>query len=211
MARKIVWNTEAGLASLSGDMIPINKGMGYARADGPQQNVPVMKGNFANPPVIAKTGSGRSLTEANNTLATAVLVANTASTDSVVWEFTVENNRQLHFRPQNVDYGDRNITSLLLLLKDSSTTPAFIGGTYKILVWNANKSGVKVMLASGSLVEFGSGTTLEASLTDYNKRVYYQYDAMLDEGNVMQLIINSATVMVPANSSIVLECVEYVS
>lgn len=155
-------------------------------------------------------GHKQSLTAVDNDISGSggALVANTANNWSTIFEAVVPQNRKWHFRPQNIRGRDANIPSFAMLLYDQQSTPELLTGKYQILLWNSARNNIRAVIASGALAEFGIGTNIDVSLTDINKRVYYLYDVIAGQGDIVQVQVYSSSVLDTSNSDLVLEFIE---
>jgi hypothetical protein len=174
-------------------------------------NVPQMEADIMLRRVANWGASIRSLTPADNEIpgAAGLLVANTASVESIIFTKEVPRNVIWHFRPQFVKYRDSNICSYLLLLQNA--VPGYLAGSYRVVVYNTDMNRIRGVIASGSLTKFAipGSTTAEASLVDINKRVYYSVDLWAQEGDKIYVYITSPTALVPATSDMAMEFVQY--
>ncbi len=137
-----------------------------------------------------------------DTTAPILLTANTINVWSTIFQYTIPNNRDLHFKPQNWQARDASCPACMLLLTSDETGVTEIYGDYQIRVENANETGTKAILASGVLAEFAIQGALTATLNDVQNKVYYTEDYEATEGDIIMIRINSPTVIDTSGSHV---------
>ena len=138
-----------------------------------------------------------------------ILTANVAGVESPIFAWQVPPGMKVHFMPEGVNKVDRGATAIHMELYTVATPSILMVGQWFIKSRTVNNRQDLKMIASGSLREFGRGTTLSSDPTNLEQRVTADREVWATTGQWVQVSLACPVdVLNPATSDIFIKCME---